>query len=235
MPGGDLTDIPDPLIWLSFLAGQTTTLKLATGILILPQRNPVVLAKECATLDKLSGGRLVLGIGVGWLEEEFDALGVPFAERGRRTDEYVHVMRALWSEEKASYHGDFVNFDRAISQPKPVDGAVPIVIGGHTAIAARRAGRLGDGFFPGKGSNDELRALLAVMRESAEKAGRDPDAIEVTTGGAAAFAPDPVEALGELAEMGISRVVIPPLSFNPTKIGDKLADFGENVIAKVNA
>jgi probable F420-dependent oxidoreductase len=235
MPGGDATDIPDPLIWLSFLAGQTTTLKLATGILILPQRNPVVLAKECATLDKLSGGRLILGIGVGWLEEEFDALGVSFADRGRRTDEYVHVMRALWGEEKASYHGEFVNFDRAISQPKPVDGSVPIVIGGHTAIAARRAGRLGDGFFPGKGSNDDLRALLTIMRESAEKAGRDPDAIEVTTGGGAAFAPDPVEALGELADMGVSRVMIPPLSFNPTKIRDKLAEFGENVIAKVNA
>jgi probable F420-dependent oxidoreductase len=235
MQGGDTVDIPDPLIWLSFLAGQTTTLKLATGILILPQRNPVVLAKECATLDKLSGGRLILGIGVGWLEEEFDALGVSFADRGRRTDEYVHVMRALWGEEKASYHGEFVNFDRAISQPKPVNGSVPVVIGGHTAIAARRAGRLGDGFFPGKGSNDELRALLTIMRESAEQAGRDPDAIEITTGGAAAFAPDPVGALGELAEMGVSRVMIPPLSFNPTKIGDKLAAFGENVIAQVNA
>jgi probable F420-dependent oxidoreductase len=234
MPGGDFTDIPDPLIWLAYLAGQTTTLKLGTGILILPQRNPVVLAKECATLDKLSDGRLLLGIGVGWLEEEFDALGVPFADRGRRTDEYVAAMRALWGEEKASFHGEFANFDGAISQPKPAAGSVPIVIGGHTPIAARRAGRLGDGFFPGRGSNDDLRALLAIVRESAEKAGRDPNAIEITTGGAAAFAPDPVEAIGELAEMGVSRIAIPPLSFNPTKIGDKLAEFGENVIARVN-
>jgi probable F420-dependent oxidoreductase len=234
MQGGDFVDIPDPLIWLAFLAGQTTTLKLGTGILILPQRNPVVLAKECATLDKLSGGRLLLGIGVGWLAEEFDALGVPFADRGRRTDEYVEVLRALWGDEKASHHGEFFDFDNAISQPKPVDGHVPIVIGGHTAIAARRAGRLGDGFFPGKGSNDDLRQLLVVMRESAEQAGRDPDAIEITAGGAAAFAPDPVEALGELATMGVSRVVIPPLTYNPTKIGDKLAEFGQQVIAPVN-
>jgi len=234
MPGGDFTDIPDPLIWLAFLAGQTTTLKLATGILILPQRNPVVLAKECATLDKLADGRLVLGIGVGWLEEEFDALGVPFADRGRRTDEYVAVMRALWGEEKASFHGEFVNFDGAISQPKPMAGSVPVVIGGHTPIAARRAGRLGDGFFPGKGSNDELRQLLIIMRESAERAGRDPDAIEITTGGAAAFAPDPVQAIGELTEMGVSRIVLPPLTFNPTKIADKLAEVGETIIAPVN-
>ncbi|HEY5156034.1 MAG TPA: LLM class F420-dependent oxidoreductase [Acidimicrobiales bacterium] len=233
--GGDSTDIPDPLIWLAFLAGQTTTIKLGTGILILPQRNPVVLAKECASLDKLSDGRLLLGIGVGWLEEEFDALGVPFHDRGKRTDDYVHAMRALWSEPIASYHSDFVNFDGAISQPKPVGGSVPIVIGGHTEIAARRAGRLGDGFFPGKGSNDDLRRLIAVMRATAEEYGRDPDAIEITTGGAAAFAPDPVDALGELAELGVSRVVIPPLSFNPTKIADKLAEFGENVIARVNA
>jgi probable F420-dependent oxidoreductase len=234
MPGGDSADIPDPLMWLAFLAGQTSTLKLGTGILILPQRNPIVLAKETATLDKLSNGRLLLGIGVGWLEEEFDAIGVPFAERGARTDEYVAVMRALWSEEKASHHGEFFDFDGAISNPKPANGPVPVVIGGHTPIAARRAGRLGDGFFPGKGSNDDLRDLLVVMRESAEKAGRDPDAIEVTAGGAAAFAPDPVEALGELSDMGVDRVVIPPLTYNPTKIGDRLAEFGENVIAKVN-
>ena len=235
MPGGDFADIPDPLIWLTFLAGQTTSIKLGTGILILPQRNPVVLAKECATLDSLSNGRLLLGIGVGWLEEEFDALGVPFADRGKRTDEYVDVMRALWSEPKASHHGEYFGFDNAISQPKPANGSIPIVVGGHTKIAARRAGRLGDGFFPGKGSVDELRDLFAVMRESAEKAGRDPDAIELTTGGEAAFAPDPVAALGELAEMGVTRVVIPPLTYNPTKIGDVLGQFGENVIAKVNA
>jgi probable F420-dependent oxidoreductase len=233
--GGDTTDIPDPLIWLSFVAACTTTLNLGTGILILPQRNPLVLAKECASLDKLSNGRLRLGIGVGWLEEEFDALGLPFADRGRRTDEYVHVLRTLWDETLATYHGEFVNFEGAISQPKPANGRIPVIIGGHTKIAARRAGRLGDGFFPGKGSNAELRELIAVMRASAEEHGRDPDAIEITTGGAAAFAPDPVEALGELTEMGVRRVVIPPLSFNPTKIADKLAEFGDNVIARVNA
>jgi probable F420-dependent oxidoreductase len=233
MPGADDSDIPDPLVWLTWVGAKTTTLKLGTGILILPQRNPVVLAKECATLAELSGGRLLLGVGVGWLEEEFDALGVPFAERGRRTDEYVEVMRALWREPKASYHGEYVDFEGAISQPKPPNGSVPIIIGGHSPAAARRAGRLGDGFFPGRGTNDELRDLITLMRQTAEDNERDPDAIEITAGGVAAFAPDPVEALGELAAMGISRVLIPPLTYNPTKISDRLAEFGDNVIAKL--
>jgi probable F420-dependent oxidoreductase len=100
MPGGEDVDIPDPLIWLSWVASATSTIRLATGILIVPQRNPVVLAKELATLDHLSGGRMELGIGVGWLEEEFDAIGVPFAERGRRTDDHIAAMRALWSRRR---------------------------------------------------------------------------------------------------------------------------------------
>jgi len=95
MPGGEDVDIPDPLVWLSWVGAVTTTLKLATGILILPQRNPVVLAKELATLDLLSGGRVMLGVGVGWLREEFDAIGVPFEERAARTDEYVEALRRL--------------------------------------------------------------------------------------------------------------------------------------------
>ena len=97
MPGGERSPIPDPLIWLAYLAARTERIKLATGILILPQRNPVVLAKELATLDRMSGGRMIAGIGVGWLEEEFDAIGVPFRDRGKRTDAYVEAMRALWS------------------------------------------------------------------------------------------------------------------------------------------
>lgn len=148
MPGGEESPIPDPLIWLSFVAAATQTIKLATGILILPQRNPVVLAKEIATLDHLSKGRMLLGVGVGWLEEEFNAIGVPFADRGKRNDDYIAAMRALWTQEKASHHSEYTNFDECIMRPQPVNGMIPIHIGGHTDIAARRAGRLGDGFFP---------------------------------------------------------------------------------------
>ncbi len=112
MPGSDDAPIPDPLVWLAFLASATTTINLATGILIQPQRNPVVLAKEVATLDHLSGGRVQLGVGVGWLEEEFDAIGIPFTERGRRTDDGIAAMRALWSQDQATYEGEFTSFTR---------------------------------------------------------------------------------------------------------------------------
>lgn len=230
MPGPEDSPIPDPLIWLTYLAAATTTVKLATGILILPQRNPLVLAKQCSTLDQLSGGRLVLGVGAGWLEEEFDALGVPFDDRGRRLDEYVGALRAAWGEQPASFSGDLVSFGELYSQPQPVDGTVPIVIGGHSDVAARRAGRIGDGFFPGRGSDEELAGLIATMRAAAEKAGRDPGAVEVTASGAALFGPDPLEAVARYEEMGVSRLVIPPLSYNPTKIGDVLGEFADRVI-----
>src|SRR6186713_2009154 len=149
MPAAPSTPIPDPLVWLAYVAAVTTKVRLATGILILPQRNPLVLAKEVATLDHLSGGRVELGIGVGWLREEFEALGVPWEARGKRTDEYIEVLRALWSADHASYSGRFAEFSNVSSNPKPAQGLVPIVIGGHSRAAAERAGRLGDGFFPG--------------------------------------------------------------------------------------
>src|ERR1700740_2218863 len=119
---------------------------------ILPQRNPLVLAKEVATLDYLSGGRIELGIGGGWLKEEFEALGIPFERRGKHPDEYVAAMRALWASDGASFAAEFVKFDKVSCNPKPVAKSVPIIVGGHSEAAARRAGRLGDGFFPSIGS-----------------------------------------------------------------------------------
>ncbi len=138
------------------MAAQTTTLKLATGILILPQRNPAITAKEVATLDRLSGGRVILGVGAGWLEEEFRALDVPFEKRGLRLDDYIAAMRELWTEDEVDHDSEFVQWSKVISRPQP-EASVPIVIGGHTEVAARRAGRLGDGFFPGRGSPATLR------------------------------------------------------------------------------
>ena len=231
MPGSDDAPIPDPLIWLTWVAAQTTTLKLATGILILPQRNPAITAKEVATLDRLSGGRVILGVGAGWLEEEFRALDVPFEKRGKRLDDYIAAMRELWTEDEVDHDSEFVQWAKVISRPQP-EASVPIVIGGHTEVAARRAGRLGDGFFPGRGSPATLASLIGVMRGAADAAGRDADAIEITTGGAAAFAPDPLEALAELEALGVHRVVVPPLSYDPATIADVLGTFGENVIAK---
>jgi probable F420-dependent oxidoreductase len=195
--------IPDPLVWLAFAAAASSTIRLATGVLILPQRNPVVLAKEVATLDVLSGGRMMLGVGAGWLEEEFRAIGVPFADRGSRVDEYVGAMRALWSQEVASFDGEFVSFKDVYMRPQPVNGTVPIVVGGHTRRAARRAGELGDGFYPASAAVAELPELVALARDAADRAGRDPDALEITM----AARPDR-ESVERMAAAGVDRVVV---------------------------
>lgn len=231
MPGTEDAPIPDPLIWLTWVAAHTSTIRLGTGILILPQRNPVVLAKEVATLDVMSGGRVELGIGVGWLEEEFDAIGVPFEGRGQRADDHVEALRALWTQEAASHTGPFVSFDRAISRPQPVQGSVPIVVGGHSEAAARRAGRLGDGFFPGKGDHRRLAELITIMRESAAEHGRDPDAIEVTSGGNGALGSRALDEVKALQDLGVSRVIIPPLAFDPEGQKRAFGEYAEAVIA----
>ncbi len=202
LPGGDGDfDLPDPLIWMAYVAAATTRIKLATGVIILPQHNPVITAKQVATLDHMSGGRVILGVGVGWLKEEFDALGSPFAERGARTDEYIRVMRELWSADSPTFEGRFFSFKGAYMRPKPVHRSVPIVIGGHSTFAAKRAGRLGDGFFPARGAPADL---VKLVRDTAVAHGRDPDAIEITTS-----LPDNLDDLPAMAAAGIGRVLVP--------------------------
>jgi probable F420-dependent oxidoreductase len=226
MPGDASSPLPDPLIWLSYVASATTRIRLATGVLILPQRNPLVLAKEVATLDHLSGGRVVLGVGVGWLEEEFNALGVPFRRRGARADEYIEVMRRLWDADHAGHEGEFASFTDVSSNPKPANGRVPIVVGGHSEAAARRAGRIGDGFFPGTG---DLPVLFDIVRQTAADAGRDPSAVQLTAGHAG-MRDDPLAAVAELASLGVSRVVVPAFFFTRGDLATNLAEFGEQVI-----
>lgn len=235
MPGGETVDIPDPLVWLAYVAAVTERLLLGTGILILPQRNPAIVAKEAASLAHLSGGRLRLGIGVGWLEEEFDALDVPFAGRGQRTDAYVDALRQLWSGEEVDLDDGYHVWNRVVSKPAPPGGSVPIVVGGHSDAAARRAGRLGDGFFPGKGSNEQLAHLIGLMRQTAEDAGRDPDAIEVTAGTPALGGDDPVGVVEEMAALGIHRLVVPPLAFDAESADDAYGAFAERVIAPASS
>jgi probable F420-dependent oxidoreductase len=173
-------------------------------MVILPEHHPVELAKRLATIDTLSHGRLLLGIGVGWMREEAEAVGTRFEDRGARTDEYIAVLRELWREPVASFHGRTVAFDRVKCLPKPVqpDG-VPILVGGHSPAAARRAGRVGDGFFPLGVGVEELPALLELMAGAARDAGRDPDAIELTTN-----APRDQETASRLVDLGVSRFVM---------------------------
>jgi probable F420-dependent oxidoreductase len=228
MAGTEDSPIPDPLVWLAFVAGATSRIRLGTGILILPQRNPLLLAKELATLDAMSAGRLELGVGVGWMREEFAALGVPFEHRGARTDEYIDVLRRLWTEDQTAYDGRFTHFDAVHSYPKPAQRNGPrIHIGGHTEAAARRAGRIGDGFFPGRGE-PELSALIATMRTSAAEAGRDPDTIEISAGGRPTL-----ETVEQYASAGIERFCVSPFGITLDAAARGLERFANEVIAKL--
>lgn len=232
LPGGGAVPMAEPLVWYAYVAGLTRTLRFATGVLVVPQRSPLLLAKQVATLDRLSAGRFSLGVGAGWLREEFEALGAPFERRGERLEEYVRAMRAVWSEERASFEGEFVRFEQAQVTPRPASGSVPIIVGGHGPAAARRAGRIGDGFFPAKGSPDEIAALLEQARESALRAGRDPQALELTVADPELSGPDPLTVLERWRGAGATRVLIPPPSFDPAAAAEGLARLGEEVISK---
>ena len=229
IPAPDQMPMPDPLMWLAYAAAVTKTIRLATGILILPQRHPLYVAKEVATLDVLSHGRVILGIGVGWLEEEFDALGIPFDDRAARTAEAVRALRSLWKDEAEPFAGKFFRWGKLESHPKPIQKpGVPIVVGGHTELAARRAARYGDGFFPGVTDDAKLKQLLAIMRDECKKIGRDPSKIEVTSGRAVPS----VESVKQLEDLGVSRFMVPPPAFDPEGITEGLEKLG-NLIAKL--
>lgn len=206
----------DPVVWLSFVASVSRTLRLGSGVLILPQRHPAYVAKEWATLDRLSNGRAMLGIGVGWLKEEMEALGLPFHKRGARTDECIRAIRSLWADGASTFQGRFFEWSEMVSLPKPVQRpGVPIIVGGHSIQAARRAARLGDGFFsvgtlsghtrtqPGQLT---LEAALDAIEEECREVGRDPTTIEISVG---ANRPT-TNQIRQLVDLGVSRVLIAP-------------------------
>jgi probable F420-dependent oxidoreductase len=201
--------VPDPLDLLAFLAGHTERLGLATGVVVLPNHHPVVLAKRAATVDALSGGRLRLCVGVGWLREELEACGAAFDSRGRRANEQLAVMRALWDDKPhgVSHHGDFFHFDNVMCYPKPVAGArLPVHIGGHSRAAARRAGRFGDGFQPLGVTGAELASLITLLRDEASAAGRDPADLEISLGHLVTKID--AERAARLADLGADRIVL---------------------------
>jgi probable F420-dependent oxidoreductase len=174
-------DALEQLSLMAFVAGKSRTLRLISSVMILPYRNPVVTAKTLATIDVLSRGRVTVGVGVGWLREEFEALGAPdFDRRGAASDEYLRIFKALWTQNPASYHGEFYRFDSVRCLPHPVQKPhPPIWVGGHSKAALRRVARLGDGWHP-VGANPavplrppELRALLDDLRRLTEAEGRD--------------------------------------------------------------
>jgi probable F420-dependent oxidoreductase len=229
MPGPEDSSIPDPLLWLAYVAAATSRIKLATGILILPQRHPIYVAKEVATLDVLSAGRVILGIGIGWMEDEFRALGIPFDERVARTEEACAALRTLWKPGAHAFKGEHYAWDALESNPKPVQpGGVPIVVGGHVLGAARRAARIGDGFFPMKTDGGRLSELLGALASECARIGRDPSKIEIS---AAAPGLD-LDAIRRLQDQGVSRLVTMPPGFTRDALRAGL-DRIANVLAKL--
>jgi probable F420-dependent oxidoreductase len=174
------TDIPllNPLIALTYAAANTKRIRLATGICLVPEYNPLLLAKMCASLDYLSGGRFALGIGIGWLREEFEALGIPWEHRAKRTREYIEAMRCLWSEQH-NYKGEFVKFSGALSYPKPIKrNRLPILVGGQTEAALKRAAAYGDGWCGFNLNPEETAQMVKRIKELLKEHGREREPFE---------------------------------------------------------
>ena len=219
----------DPLYGLAAMAATTERVRLGTNALILPQRNPVLLAKEIAALDHLSGGRINLGVGLGWSPEEFAALGVPFERRGARCDDYIKAMTCLWTDEVATYDGEFVSFTGAVQLPKPVQSPrPPVIIGGQSPAALRRAATLGDGWSSWMLPPDAIAGTLAGLDAECEKAGRDPAGLRRihTTfyPGADAFA----QFLEQGQKNGVDEVIVVPWvpDRDPFEVLAEIAEIG---------
>jgi probable F420-dependent oxidoreductase len=212
----------DPLLALSFAAAATTTIGLATGILLLPEHNPVVAAKQAATLDVLSVGRLTLGVGIGWSAEEFAALGVPFARRAHRTAEYIAAMRTLWANDVASFAGEFTRFDSVRVNPKPVNASgIPIVLGGNSDASLTRVATLGDGWY---GFNLPVAALAERVATLAEQCKLNNRSLRDLTVAVALADATPAD-LPDLADIGVTELVLvaaPPA--DPTSAATWLHD-----------
>jgi probable F420-dependent oxidoreductase len=222
------------VVALTYAAAHTRTIRLGTGILLLPQHQPLILAKELASLDVLSGGRLIVGIGVGWEEEEFRALGVPFHERGARTDEYLAAMRAIWSEEAPAYHGRYVSFQDVQAFPHPVQQPFPpIVIGGRAPAVQRRTVEQANGWYGFAMNLDETAALLAQLREAGQRYQRPASLGELEISVAPSVPLDKPTAQ-RFAELGVHRLIlIPPRGGDATALERLISTIGETLVGQV--
>jgi probable F420-dependent oxidoreductase len=246
----------ETLTTMSFLAGATRRIRFATSVMIAPYRNPIIAAKMLASLDVLSNGRVIVGLGVGWMKEEFDNLGTPaFAERGRVTDEYIRAFRELWTSDNPTVKGQFCNFSNIVFLPKPVQKpTIPIWIGGHSKQAILRAARLGDGWHPIGGvptiplEPEDMRKDLALLAEYAHAAGRDPRQIRVALKGSLFDKEKKIEGrrrrfMGEAEEIaadirdyraaGVDTMIFDVRRASSTETLERMEWMAKEVIAKV--
>jgi probable F420-dependent oxidoreductase len=235
----------EPLTLLSFVAARTRRVRLGTSVLVLPYHNPIRLAKTAATLDVLSGGRLILGVGVGLIEKEISAMGSPFAERGAFTDEAIAVMRSLWTEDEPSFDGKYHRFAGMKFSPKPLQKpSIPVVIGGVSRAAIRRAARLGDGWQPLGLSPEALGQGIALLRTEAQACGRDVSKIPVSiamslgvsTTRRYALGKDPAEVINNAkayASLGVQTLVISANTSDPTEARSALEMIAREVLTAI--
>jgi probable F420-dependent oxidoreductase len=195
----------DPLVTLTYVAALTSRVRIATGILLLPEHNPILLAKQIASLDVMSGGRFALGVGIGWSSEEFAALGIPFRDRARRNREYVEVLRNLWSEDHCSYEGEFVSFQAVRCYPKPFGHRrIPVILGGNSDAALERIATYGDGWYGFSLSVEELPERIEALTRCCEEVGRDPASLEI----AVSLRDGSPQDLTLLSELGVDELVL---------------------------
>lgn len=221
------TNMVDPLIALSAIATQTKTLRLGTGVNILSQANPLYVAKQAASLDMISNGRFMLGVGIGWLREEFEALGVPFEKRGARFDDYVAAMRKVWSGETVEHKSEFLNWTGFKSYPIPVQSPLPVIMGGIKGKIHQRIATLGDGWYAPTSDPAELKTHLDQIKAECDKVDRDFSEIEITCmwpgrGGK--------EAVEIMAAAGCHRLVVPVFALGPD-VTAGISKLAEEVIA----
>jgi probable F420-dependent oxidoreductase len=230
MGGTPETPFVDPLIALATVAAHTKRLRLGTGVNILSQSNPLLLAKQAASLDRMSGGRFMLGVGIGWLQEEFRAMGVPFEHRGARFDDYVTAMRKVWSGELVEHHSAFLDWSGFKSHPLPVQDPFPVVIGGAKGKILERIAQHGNGWYAPFEDAEPLGSMLDGLRGVCRLHGRDFDSIEIT----AMWHPGlGMDMIRRMQDIGVHRLVARVMPSSKYDVRDVIAKLGEEIIAKL--
>jgi probable F420-dependent oxidoreductase len=224
----------EPVVAMTWLAAATRTIEVGTNILVVPQRNPVLLAKALATLDEFSGGRVVLGVGAGWAKEDFDALGIDFHVRGRRTDQMMRAMRELWTGDASSFAGEFFAFKDAYCYPKPVRaGGIPILIGGESKPAMRRVARHGDGWLPYNLPVDDAARVIGELKAMTRAEGHDPDRLRIIK---IVYSNAKLDDLKRYRDAGVTEFNVSSSGEIPTDaagIDAKFREFGERLVEPI--
>ncbi len=221
-------DLLDPFVALTYAAAHTKTVRLGTGICLVPERNPVVTAKEVASLDRLSNGRFDFGVGIGWLSEEFAAVGVPWPRRAARTREYLKAMQTLWTQDVAEFDGEFCSFPQVRLNPKPVQRPhPPIIFGGESDAALKRVGEIGDGWFGF--TKDGVAEKLGKIKECARAAGRDPDKLSFSVSPGVGY-PITMDDVKRLHDLGVQQVIVGGISTDPAAVKGDIEKLAEEFV-----